>query len=134
MIDPVALTTITTSVVAVLSPLLGKAIDKAAEKVGELTITSLVDKFKNRIPDKAKDAVNELAINPTDADEQAALRAQLKKAIQADPELLSFFEQWLTEAKPVAKSKNAVTQTANVNDGDGNEVYQIAGSGISISR
>ncbi len=133
MLDPATLTTLIASAVAVLSPLLGKAVDKGAEKIGELTITSLIDKFKSRVPESTKEAVSDLAQNPSDADQQATLRTQLKKAIQADPELATFLKEWLTEAQPVAKAAGGVTQTATIN-GNGNSNFQIAGNGVTIYR
>ena len=135
MLDPATLSLIA-SAVAALSPLLGKAVDKAAEKIGELTITSLVDKFKNRVPEPAKEAINDLVQNPSDADQQATLRTQLKKAVQADPELATFLKEWLAEAQPVAKAAGGVSQTVNLNGND-NIITQIAGgsgNNINIGR
>ena len=135
MLDPATLSLIA-SAVAALSPLLGKAVDKAAEKIGELTITSLVDKFKNRVPEPTKQAVNALEKNPVNGDRQGSLRVSLEDAIEADPALATFLKEWLAEAQPVAKAAGGVSQTANVT-GDNNITTQIAGgsgNNINIGR
>ena len=135
MLDPATLSLIA-SAVAALSPLLGKAVDKAAEKIGELTITSLVDKFKNRVPESTKQAVNVLEKNPTNGDRQGSLRVSLEDAIADDPELATFLKEWLAEAQPVAKAAGGFSQTVNLNGND-NIITQIAGgsgNNISIGR
>ena len=135
MLDPATLSLIA-SAVAALSPLLGKAVDKAAEKIGELTITGLIDKFKNRVPEPIKQAVNALEKNPVNGDRQGSLRANLEDAIEADPALATFLNEWLAEAQPVAKAVGGVSQTANVT-GDNNITTQIAGgsgNNINIGR
>ena len=78
MLDPATLSLIA-STVAALSPLLGKVVDKAAEKIGELTITGLIDKFKNRVPEPIKQAVNALEKNPANGDRQGSLRVRVWK-------------------------------------------------------
>jgi hypothetical protein len=135
MLDPATLSLIA-STVAALSPLLGKAVEKAAEKIGELTITGLIDKFKNRVPEPTKQAVNALEKNPANGDRQGSLRVSLEDAIEADPELATFLKEWLAEAQPVAKAAGGVSQTANVT-GDNNITTQIAGgsgNNINIGR
>lgn len=135
MLDPATLSLIA-SAVAALSPLLGKAVDKAAEKIGELAITGLIDKFKNRVPESTKQAVNALEKNPANGDRQGSLRVSLEDAIEADPALATFLKEWLAEAQPVPKDAGGVSQTANVT-GDNNITTQIAGgsgNNINIGR
>ena len=135
MLDPATLSLIA-SAVAALSPLLGKAVDKAAEKIGELTITGLIDKFKNRVPEPTKQAVNALEKNPANGDRQGSLRVSLEDAIEADPALATFLKEWLAEAQPVAKAVGGVSQTVNLNGND-NITTQIAGgsgNNINIGR
>ena len=53
---------------------------------------------------------------------------QLRKALEADPELAAFLKQWVAESE----STVGITQTANTY-GDNNKTTQIVGSGNSVS-
>jgi len=70
----------------------GKAVDKAAEKVGEKSVEGLLPKAgklweklypKVKAKEAAREASEEVAKNPDDADAVAALRQQLKKILEA---------------------------------------------------
>jgi len=69
---------------------------------------------------------------PQDEDNQADLRKQLKKALADNPALVSELADWLKQAQQV-QAQLGVTQNSTVM-GDGNNVFQIAGSGNSIQR
>ncbi len=101
------------STVALLIPLLGKALDKGVEEVGKAAATGILRKLKDKLGHAgAKEALEDLSSQPTDADTQAALRRQLVKAMEADPAM-------------------GISQTANA-QGDNNTVMQISGSGNAI--
>jgi hypothetical protein len=129
MLDIATLTALATSTVSVLAPLLQKAIDKGAEKIGDSSAKLLFDKLNNRLKhSRAKEALEDLAQQPGDVAAQGALNMQLRKAMEADVELATFLKQWGEEAG----SKTDITQTASTY-GDNNKTVQIAGSSNSVS-
>ncbi|SDP83344.1 hypothetical protein SAMN05216303_107318 [Rhodoferax sp. OV413] len=131
MLDPSTLTTLASATVALLSPLIGKAFEKGAEEAGKGAAGLLVERLKTRLGStRAKDALADVAQQPADADSQAALRVQLKKAVEAEPALADFLQQWLEEARKQA-AVTGITQTATVT-GNHNQTVQIAGSGNSV--
>jgi hypothetical protein len=122
MFDPI---TLAASVVAALTPLLSKALDKGVEKLGESAAGTLFDKLKKSLGhDGAKGALDDLAKQPGDADAQAALRMQLRKALEADPRLAAQLQEWLAAAQPLA-SQNVT--------GDSNKAAQVVGNNNTIS-
>ncbi|WP_321917450.1 MULTISPECIES: hypothetical protein [Paraburkholderia] len=130
MFDPAALSALISSTVAVLTPLLKKAVEKGAEEIGKSSAGALIDSFKQRLcRPEAKAALDDLEKQPDDGDVQAALRVQLRKAIVDDPELAAFLEQWMAQSQ----AQTEVNQSANV-AGDNNKVAQIAGSGNTVSQ
>lgn len=136
MIDPATLSALVSSTVALLSPLLSKvmdkAVDKGAEELGKSAMGALLDKFKQRLGGTpAEKPLQDLAQQPEDADNQADLRKQLKAAVQADPALAAFLQQWLEQGSQQAQALG-ITQTATVTGND-NKTVQIAGSGNSVS-
>ena len=132
MIDPATLTALASSTVALLSPLLAKAVDKGAEEVGKSAAGALLAKLKERLGGTpAQKPLEDLAALPEDPDNQADLRKQLKAAVQADPALVAFLQQWLEQGQQQAPTLG-ITQTANVT-GNNNKTVQIAGSGNSVS-
>ncbi|MGF6528044.1 hypothetical protein [Variovorax sp. PvP013] len=129
MLDIATMTALATSTVSVLAPLLQKAIDKGAEKIGDSAAKMLFDKLNDRLRHRgAKEALEDLAQQPSDVAAQGALNMQLRKALEADVELAAFLKQWGEEAG----SKTDVTQTANTY-GDNNKTVQITGSSNSVS-
>ncbi|MEO5793767.1 MAG: hypothetical protein ABIP34_01710 [Rhodoferax sp.] len=132
MIDPATLTTLVSSTVALLSPLLAKAVDKGVEEVGKSAAGALLGKLKERLGGTpAQKPLEDLAALPDDPDNQADLRKQLKAAVQADPALVAFLQQWLEQGQQQAQALG-IAQTANVTGND-NKTVQIAGSGNSVS-
>ena len=128
MLDLATLSAIAASAVTVLTPLLGKAAQKGAEELGKGAVTSLLDKLKQRLGHAgAKEALDELARQPSDGDAQGALRLQLRKAMEQDPELVAFLQDWAKESAPAA----GVSQVANVT-GHQNQTVQISGSGNRV--
>ena len=130
MLDIAALAT---SAVAALTPLLSQALEQGAAAAGDSAVTRLVDWFKTRVlPSGAEQALEDLRAAPQDEDNQADLRKQLKKALADHPALVSELAAWLKQAQQVQAQLGA-TQHATVT-GNGNQVFQIAGSGITIQR
>lgn len=126
MLDPATLTALAATAVSALVPLLQKAIDKGAETLGEQTVGKLFDGLKARLTSPSgKEALDDVAQKPDDPDRQAALRVQVKKALEADPAFAATLQGWLAEAgvSPAA----GVVQTATVSGGSTS--VQTAGSG-----
>lgn len=131
MIDPTTLASLASATVALLAPLVGKAFEKGAEEAAKGTAGLLVERLKARLSStRAKDALDDVTQQPADADSQAALRVQLKKAVEAEPALASFLQQWLDDGRQQAAALG-IQQTATVT-GDHNKAVQIAGSGNSV--
>ena len=129
MMDVATLTALATSAVAVLTPLIQKAIEKGAEELGKSSAAALFNRLKQRLGHAgAKEALDDLAKQPGDTAAQGAMSMQLRKALEADPELAAFLKQWVAESE----SKVGITQTANTH-GDNNKTTQIVGSGNSVS-
>ena len=125
MIDIVLLAS---SAVAALVPLLTKATEKGIEKAGEQVSVTLFDALKKRFSSPAaKESMDVLAKMPADTDAQAALRLQLRMAMEADPALAASLQEML--GKPAGSG--ATTQTATVT-GNESQVIQIAGSGNTV--
>ena len=130
MLDIAALAT---SAVAALTPLLSQALEQGAAAAGESAVNHVLDWFKTRVlPSGAEQALEDLRAAPQDADIQAAVRYLLRQALADNPALVSELADWLKQAQQV-QAQLGVTQNAKVM-GDGNSVFQITGSGITIQR
>jgi hypothetical protein len=117
--------------VAFLAPLVSKAFEKGAEELGKSTASGIVGKLKAKLaPGPTTEALEDLTQHPADADAQASLRVQLRKAMESDPALAEFMTAWLAESKPQAEAAG-IQLTANV-QGNHNTVVQMAGSGNSV--
>jgi len=128
MLDPATLAALATSAVAVIVPLLQRAIEKGAEEMGKSAASGLLAKLKKRLTHGgAKEALDDLTNAPADAAAKGALSMQLRKALAADPDLVAFLKQWIEESKLTA----GINQTANVHGND-NKVTQIVGSGNQV--
>lgn len=125
MFDPTAITALASTAVAVLAPLLQKMAEGGAAEAGKSVAGGLLEKLKKRISHKgSQDAIEDLASHPADADAQGALRLQLSKAMEADPEFAAFLRQWAGELKAESGIAQSVTVTGN-----SNTTTQIVGSG-----
>ena len=82
--------------------------------------------MKAKLTGGGAEALADLEKQPKDADNQAALRVQLKKALEADPAFRAELATLVDEIK--AKGGDRIIQIANVT-GDQNVTTQIAGSG-----
>ncbi len=129
MLEPAALTALAASAVAMLSPLFQKAVEKGAEEVGKVSAGALLDKLKQRLSHAgAKEALQDLAAQPTDPATQGALNMQLRKALEVDPGLAEFLKEWVN----ASSSKVDIAQAVRT-EGSHNTTIQIAGSGNSVS-
>lgn len=132
MLDALTLQTLAAGTVTLLSSLLGKTLEKGAEEIGKSAVGAVFDNLKNRLNhDGAKEALNDLAQHPSDGDLQAALRIQLKKAIESDTELLMFLKQWLTDSVSDQGGVN-IDQSTN-STGDNNTTISIAGATNTVT-
>ena len=124
--DPVALAG---SAVALVAPYLAEGGKELAKTIGSEAserIVKLYEKVKAKLTGGGAQALADLKKQPKDADNQAALRVQLKKALEADPAFRAELATLVEEIK--AKGGDQIIQTANIT-GDQNVTKQIAGSG-----
>ena len=103
--------TLAAAALTVLTPYLVKAGEKVAEKVGEsLPVsagklwTALAGELKPR--PAAAVAVQDLAADPADEDNQAAFRKELKKALAEDPRFLAAVTGLLEDAQKESRLIN----------------------------
>jgi hypothetical protein len=109
-------------VVAVLAPFLPQLVmagQKVAEGVGselgehgEELARALWEQLKPRVEGRpaSKEAVQDAALNPKDADAQAALRVQLRKLLTEDPVLAEELTRILNKDRPAG---SVITVTAS---------------------
>ena len=119
------LTALAASAVTMLAPFFLKAGEKAVEKLGESAAGTLYDALKTRLrTPSAREALEDLAQTPDDADTQAALRIALRKALEQDPALARQLQELIGDGA-------AGRQTVNIS-GDGNKTAQVSGSGNKV--
>jgi hypothetical protein len=124
--DPI---TLAGAAVALVTPYLAEGGKELAKKVGGeagAQIVKLYEKVKAKLTGGGGEALADLEKQPNDADSQAALRVQLKKALEADPAFRAELGALVEEIR--AKGGEQIIQSANVT-GDQNVTTQIAGSG-----
>ncbi|MEO0969840.1 MAG: hypothetical protein AAFX80_16295 [Cyanobacteria bacterium J06639_18] len=88
-----------------------KTMEGASQKVGEdvwKKAKAIWVKLQPKVKAKeaAQEAVRDVTQNPEDEDSQAALRLQLKKILEADPELATEITQILQEESRSSASHN----------------------------
>ena len=123
-----------TAAVALVTPYLVEGGTELAKKVGEEVggrVFKLWDALRAKLA--GKEALADFEKQPGDADFQATLRVQLKKALEADPGFRAELAG-LVEAIP-EQDRAAIRQIANIT-GDRNVTVQSAGAGnrINIGR
>ncbi|MBI5712256.1 MAG: hypothetical protein HZC38_02345 [Chloroflexi bacterium] len=109
-------TTLATSVVTMLSPLLMKAGEKAIEKVGEKlpeAAGKLWEEVRQKIGRKeaAREAMTDFAAKPDDADNAASFRKELRKVFELDSKFAKDLEKMLDVAK--AQLGDSITNTGS---------------------
>jgi hypothetical protein len=110
--------------VAAVALLASKAVEAVGGEAGKRLIGDLWDRVKAKLA--GRDAFADFEASPEDGDAQAALRLQLKKALEVDPAFRAELSTLVEEIK--AKGGDQIIQKANVT-GDHNVTTQIAGSG-----
>lgn len=128
------LTLLATNAVALLSPYLARAAETAATKVGEMAAEGggkLLAWMKGRLSGQSRvvEALQDLTQQPTDADSQASLRVGLRKALEAQPELV---EELAALLKELGAEKLVGNQLQSVS-GDYNKVVQAAGKNFHVN-
>ncbi|MEP0873574.1 hypothetical protein NDA01_27830 [Trichocoleus desertorum AS-A10] len=128
--DPATLTAFLAPFLPALMKLGGKVLEGAAAKSGETAGTKLTEKAldkakaiweklhpKVEAKESAKEAVEDVAKAPDDADSQAALRVQLKKILEADPDLAAAIAKIMEEDAPDGTPGTQIVQhvTGNQN-------------------
>jgi len=125
--DPV---TLASAAVALLSPYLAKVGEGAAKKIGEDTVETggrLLGWMRAKLGGRAKEALDDLAAKPGSEDNQADLRKQLAKALEADPALAAELRAMLPAG---AAGTDSMSQTVS---GAGAKAAQVKGSGNTTS-
>lgn len=114
--DPVSLAP---AVLTVLAPYLAKAggkladalVENAPEYAGKLWAT-IVEKFRGK--PAAEEAARDLLENPADADNQAAFRKAIRKAIEEDPAWLALLADLLAKAQVETAQQVKISGNNNV--------------------
>ncbi|HEU0097289.1 MAG TPA: hypothetical protein VFQ67_00810 [Allosphingosinicella sp.] len=123
MLDGAALIT---AAVALVAPYLAKAGESAAEKVGEASAEGagkVLGWMRAKLTGRAKEALDDLEKAPGSEDNQADLRKQLARAIEADPALA---EELRALIPAEAMEEGAMVQNVS---GAGAKAAQVRGSG-----
>ena len=113
--------------VALAAPYLVEAGKGAAKKLGEGAGGKVWSWLAEKLTGHAKEALDDLEKNPGAEDNQADLRKQLTKLLEADPALLAELRALL----PPAPATETTTQTQNV--GDNSRGVQNKGDNNSIN-
>ena len=121
------------SAVVLLAPYLAEGGKELAKKVGGEAgdrIVRLYDKIKAKLTGGGAEALADLEKQPEDADSQAALRVQIKKALEADPAFQAEVAKLVNEIE--TRDGDTIHKLiANVT-GDRNVTNQIVGSGNMV--
>lgn len=128
--DPATLTAFLAPFLPTLMKLGGKIMDTAITKSGETAGAQLTEKALNKASaiweklfpkveakESAKEAAEDVARAPDDADAQAALRLQLKKILESDPNLAGAIAEIMEEDAPDGTPGTQIVQhvTGNQN-------------------
>jgi hypothetical protein len=131
----IGLDAIAATIDAYLAPYLAEAGREAAKKVGGAVadkVVKLYETLKTKLTHPfAREALADLEKTPADADTQATFRAQLKKALAADPQLcdeLGVLVEELDRETGGVRQNIAITGNENVAiqvEGRGNTVMPL---------
>ncbi|MGQ5702015.1 hypothetical protein ACUJ46_08200 [Sandaracinobacteroides sp. A072] len=129
--DPV---TLSFTVVACITPYLIKVGEGAAEKVGEASVEAgvkMLGWMKDKLSGRAKEALEDLEKAPSQEDNQADLRKQLVKVLEANPAFADELAA-LLPAPADSDTQTAIASghgaVANVVKGNNNQTF-IQGGG-----
>jgi hypothetical protein len=121
--EPISLAT---AAVAALAPYLSKAGEGAAKKIGEEAVDAggkLLAWVRAKLSGRGQEALDDLAAAPDSEDNQADLRKQLAKALEANPGLAEDLTGMLRTS-----GVNVDSMVQNVT-GAGAKAAQVKGSG-----
>ena len=104
--------TLATQAAAIAALYLGETGKAVAKKVGEELGGKLLPWLRQKLTGRAKEALDDLEKNPGAEDNQADLRKQLTKLLEADPALLAELRALL----PPAPATETTLQTQTVGD------------------
>jgi hypothetical protein len=139
--DPATLTAFLAPFLPTLMKLGGKVLEGVAAKSGETAGTKLTEQAitkangiwaklfpKIEAKEAAKEAAEDVAKAPTNDDAQAALRLQLKKILDSDPDLAAAIAQILEEDAPDGTPGTQIVQHVT---GNQNQVIgQVTGGNV----
>ena len=113
----------------------GKLVKEAGKSLGENApeiLKSLWAKLRPKVEEKpaAAEAVEEVAKAPEDADAQGALRIQLRKILESDPDLAAEIAGLVKEAQAAASYNATVTGGGAVSQGQGNVTAGQGGTAV----
>jgi hypothetical protein len=118
--------TLASAAVAALAPYLANAGEGAAKKIGEKAVETggkLLGWMRARLSGRGQEALNDLTASPESTDNQADLRKQLAKALEANPELAAELKAMLP-----ADAGHVDIMNQHVS-GPGAKAVQVKGSG-----
>lgn len=111
--------TLAPAILTFLTPYLAKAGGNLADALAENAPnyagkmwTAIMEKFRNK--PAAEEAVRDLLENPTDADNQAALRKEIRKAAEEDPAWLTLLADLLSKAQAETAQQVKLSGERNV--------------------
>ncbi|MEM6399042.1 MAG: hypothetical protein AAF757_02260 [Cyanobacteria bacterium P01_D01_bin.116] len=111
-----------------------KAAEGASQKVGEdiwNKVKTIWGKLQPKVKAKeaAQEAARDVAKNPEDEDSQAALRVQLKKILEADPELAAEIAQILQSESAPSNRDNIQMSGKSYDESTFKQVAKIESKG-----
>jgi hypothetical protein len=127
-------TVLASAAVPFMAPYLAEGGKEVAKRLGQDAgdrIAKLCGRIKAKLTGLGADAVADLEKQPGDSDSQAALRVQLKKALEADPAFWEEVQQLIGEIQN--ESGANVNQLMAKVTGDRNVTKQVSGSGNVVS-
>ena len=136
--DATTISTLASSVVAVLAPYLAKAGEEFAKEVGKAAsskIGALYQMLKTRFKGQpaAAEALADIEAMPDNEDTRTALRLQLKKQMTTDPAFADMLRQLLDE---IGHDQQATTFLTQIYGGKVGEIINIdkLEGGLTINK
>lgn len=125
--DAAAIGALASAVVSILAPYLAKAGEEFAKEVGKSAsekMGAVYEMVKTRFKRRpaAAEALADFEASPEDNDTQAALRLQLKKEMDNDPE---FGDELRDQVDKVSHDEQAATFLTQVYGGEVGEIFNI---------
>jgi len=124
-----ALATIVASTLGPAIPYLLKAGEAANSEVSKQTISALWDLFKPKAASTPAlaDAIQDVERNPSDEDSLTVLRVQIRKALEADPDLVA-------QTRPLVEDSSTSASQTVIGNRNITAGRDISGSQISFNE